>query len=384
LTIKITLRNPINQQQTLDYFIEPDTSQLAQDWVTALKQDLLAPKLMLEKNYCFIGFAKTSRTLEYLCEQLNCAVYQINTFNRARVWQNAGLPDYQIEEWFSPDVVRYGTEYPVAEGGNQPYDVGLQVKHNVMNRLHYHFEQLQGTVWNLSGYYQLADYNTKYAIRQLNNICHEIESLVLSQRKAHAQPEWQRPSQITTWLAAPRHELTDQHRQGFLQNGYDRQFGHVYMHWTQIGKTLIEIFRDEGAPELTETICSAINELRFYSGEFDIEWGKDVVYNSAHTPWHTDEQDRFKEWLIANNRDPADPKLSLGYLHLGQVDLLRSFGTQDPETIWESMSQHLDIYKIEVDGVSATYDYCWTDVDHKEQQIAMMKPGYDYQTRIQQ
>jgi hypothetical protein len=367
----------------LDYFIEPDTSPLAQDWVAALKQDLITPKLMLEKNYCFIGFAKTSRTLEYLCEQLNHAVYQINTFNRARIWQNAGLADYQIEEWFSPDVVRYGTEYPVAEGGNQSYDVGLQIKHDVMNRLHYHFEQLQGTVWNLSGYYQLADYNTKYAIRQLNNICHEIESLVLSQRKAHAQPEWQRPSQITTWLTAPRHELTDQHRQGFLQNGYDRQFGHVYMHWTQIGKTLIEIFRDEGAPELTETVCSAINELRFYSGEFDIEWGKDVVYNSAYTPWHTDEQNRFKEWLIANNRDPADPKLSLGYLHLGQVDLLRSFGTQDPTTIWESMSQHLDIYKIEVDGVSATYDYCWTDVDYKEQQIAMMKPGYDYQARTQ-
>jgi hypothetical protein len=107
------------------------------------------------------------------------------------------------------------------------------------------------------------------------------------------------------------------------------------------------------------------------------------VYNSAYTPWHTDEQNRFKEWLIANNRDPADPKLSLGYLHLGQVDLLRSFGTQDPTTIWESMSQHLDIYKIEVDGVSATYDYCWTDVDYKEQQIAMMKPGYDYQARTQ-
>jgi hypothetical protein len=147
-----------------------------------------------------MGFAGTARTLDYLCDQLNQAVWQINLFNRLGEWQRLGLADYQIEDWFAPDVVRYGLEYPIASGGNQPYEVGLQVKHSVMNRLHNHFEVLQGTVNRLSRYYQAADYATKYAIRQLNNICHEIESLVLSQRKKATNPEWQRPSQITTWL----------------------------------------------------------------------------------------------------------------------------------------------------------------------------------------
>jgi hypothetical protein len=235
-------------------------------------------------------------------------------------------------------------------------------------------------VWNLSQYYKLADYDTKYAIRQLNNICHEIESLVLSQRKRYAQPEWQRPSQITTWLCAPRYDLKDEHRLDFLTNGYDRKFGHVYMHWTQIGKTLFEVFRDEGAPELTETVCEAITELRYYSGEFDVEWGRDVIVGGG-LPWHDKEQEDFKKWLIANNMDIQDPTLSLGYLPLGEVLLEKSFGTTDYTIIWQRMEQYLDIYKIEVDGISAVYDYCWSQDSYQQLQIDMMRPGYDYQMR---
>jgi len=377
--IKITLRNPVDRTSTLDCWIVPNDTQLARDWITALKQ-LLQSNCMLEKNYCFMGFAGTARTLEYLCIQLNQAVWQINLFNRSGEWQRLGLEDYQIEDWFAPDVVRYGRDYPVAIGGNQPYAVGLQVKHSVMNRLHNHFEVLQGTVNNLSRYYQAADYPTKYAIRQLNNICHEIENLLLSQRKRVSNPEWQRPSQITTWLCAPRYHLTDEHRQGFVTNGYDRVLGGVYMHWTQIGKTLFEVFRDEDAPVLDGATCEAITHLEYYSGEFDIEWGRDVTRGGAQ-PWHDGEQDRFQTWLTANNLDPQDPQLSLGYLPVAQVDLVRSFGTDNPEVIWQQLETHLDIYKITVDGVEATYDYCWSDPDHAQQQIDMMQPGYDYQRK---
>ena len=98
-------------------------------------------------------------------------------------------------------------------------------------------------------------------------------------------------------------------------------------------------------------------------------------------PWHDSEQDRFQTWLAANNLDPEDPKLSLGYLPVAQVDLVRSFGTDNPEAVWQQLETHLDIYKITVDGVEATYDYCWSDPDHAQQQIDMMQPGYDYQRK---
>jgi hypothetical protein len=233
---------------------------------------------------------------------------------------------------------------------------------------------------NLSDYYYVADYETKYAIRQLNILCHEIETLILSQRKARVIPEWMRPSQITTFLHAERYTLTDEHKQGFLTNGYDRKFGHVYMHWAQIGKTLIEVFRDEDAPELTDTVCEAINSLEYYSGEFDIEWAKDVT-RANNYPWVVKFETEFTDWLTKNGLDPQDPDLSLGYLPIGQVDLLASFGTEDMFEIWDKLSNHLDIYSIEIDGVKQIFDYCWSDADYKQQQIEMMRTGYDFSSR---
>ena len=355
--VKVVLRNPVNKKQQLDYVIEAQDHELAHDWIQAL-QGLLHSGKLLEKNFCFMGFPTTSRDLPYLCDELNQAVNQINSF----------FPEYQIKEIYTPETV---VAHDYADHG---------VNHELMNTLHNHFERLQGTVWNLSDYYQQADYATKYAIRQLNNICHEMENLILSQRKARTDPFWVRPSQITTWLTADRYDLKPQHRRGFVINGYDRVLGGVYMHWTQIGKTLFEVFRDEGAPELTDTVCEAITELRYYSGEFDVEWGNSVTMGGKN-PWHNKQQTEFQAWLRANQRDPNDPNLSLGYLPIGQVDLIGSFGTSDGQQIWNTLGNYLDIYRIEVNGVSQTFDYCWTDQDYKQQQIDRLRPGYDHQLR---
>lgn len=371
--IKVVLRNPLDKNDLVDYTIVPNDTLLAQDWVDALKA-LLVRGNLVEKNFCFMGFPHTARNLGYLCKELNDAVYKINLFNRKGIWPTP----YVIEEYFTSDSVRFGDEYPI---GWDESNLGLGIKHGVMNTLHNHFERLQGTVWGLSDYYKLADYETKYAIRQLNNLCHEMENLCLSQRKQATTPQFIRPSQITTFLQAQRHELKPEHRQGFIANGYDRVFGGVYMHWTQIGKTLFEVYRDEHAPKLTDTVCEAINELKYYSGEFDVEWGRDTVYGGANCEWHTKELDGFYAWLEANNRDRNDPTLSLGYLPLGQIDLDGSFGNNYPENVWAILKDHLDIYRIEVGGVSQTYDFCWSDSDYKQMQINMMKPGYDYSSR---
>lgn len=357
-SIKVVLRNPLNFTDQIDYTISIADNLLARDWSHALKTELQSGRL-LEKNYCFMGFPRTARTLEYLCNELNRAVDTINGSNL----------NYHIPEVFTSDNVR-GFDY--ADNG---------VNHEIMNKLHNHFERLQGTVWALSDYYKRADYETKYAIRQLNNLCHETENLILGQRKEQTAPYWVRPSQITTFLQAQRHDLKGEHRTGFAINGYDRVLGGVYMHWTQIGKTLFEVFRDEGAPELTDTVCEAINELKYYSGEFDVEWGNNITLLGDNNEWHTKEQIEFRKWLIANNRDPADPSLSLGYLPIGQVELIKSFGTEDYQQIWNMLSDHLDIYKIEVGDVVATFDYCWSDNNYKQQQINIMKPGYDYSSR---
>lgn len=348
--VKVTLRNPLDHSDLLEYTIQVYDNPIARDWCAALKE-ILQQGLLLEKNFCFLGFPNTARNLEYLCDQLNDAKDTINNF----------FDDYKIVEEFTPDTLRNG----------------LNPNQDLMNHLHNHFERLQGTVENLSDYYRRADYDTKYAIRQLNLICHELESLMLSLRKQANDPQWVRSSQITTFINCKRYPLTDEHRELFLDNKYDRDFGGVYMHWTQIGKTLFEVWRDEGAPKLTDTVCEAITHLQYFSGEFDIEWGNSV-WDGGPYQWHNQEQQEFRDWLISNGLDPNDPKLSLGYLPLGYVFLDPGC---DPADIRLRIGHYLDIYKIAVDDVEHTFDYCWTDDDYKQQQIDRLKPGYDYSSR---
>jgi hypothetical protein len=150
----------------------------------------------------------------------------------------------------------------------------------------------------------------------------------------------------------------------------------VYLHWAQVGKTQFEVFRDENGADIDAATCSAINSLKFYSGEFDIEWGRDI--NEQNHPWHSKEQQQFREWLTRNGMDYNNPKLSLGYIKIGQVNLNKSFGTEDFAVILKKLSAHLDIYQIHADGVTGTFDYVWSDDNYKQMQIDFLQPGYDW------
>lgn len=383
--VQVVLRDPLNKSQTIDYTFCVNDTALGKDWLNALDDNLINQR-DLEKNFCFLGFPTSPRNIQYLCKELNYYIDVINEFNLTDTWFNHGLDEYYIEEYFSQEAVQFEEKFYVAHptidstGKIIKRPRGLNPKHEILNRLHNHFEVLQGTVWAPSEYYRLANADTKYAIRQLNLLCHELENFILGSRKAKFEPNWVRPSQITTFLHAPRYDLTNEHRQGFITNSYDRRFGHVYLHWAQIGKTLFEVFRDENAPKLnvgsdpgdisigSGATCEAINALKFYSGEFDVEWGSNVIEGSDFY-WHDNAMKRFREWLADNQIDYAADQLSLGYLELGHVDVVKSFGTDDRQAIWQILGEHLDIYKIEHNGISATYDYCWSDSDFKEKQF---------------
>ena len=350
--IKVTLNN-------LSYYIElnqltryRDMDQLGHRWLTALKKNLES-KLILEKNFCFLGWPDSKRDLNYLCEVLNKNIAQINSFKFN--------PEYPKLQTFKP----FDFQHSLPE---------LRLKHDTCNQLHRYFEDLQGQSWNLSPYYKMADNETKYAIRQLNNLCHEIESLVLAIRKKAFEPEWTRPSQITTFLHAPRYELQDDDFEFFKHNRYDRELGGVYLHWSQIGKTLFEVFRDndEAVGE------GGINHQQYYSGEFDIEWGQTINENTFD--WKKEEMDQFRSWLKNNNHDWNDPKLALGYIKLGQVDLKRSFGTENFLEIYNKLSNNLNITKIEIIEAKTTdceYSYSLESSDWKQIQINAMKAGYE-------
>ena len=354
------------------YYIQTYDTPLGHRWIEALR-DNLKQKRVLEKNFCFLGFADSKRDLTYLVRELNKSVEQINSFTFD--------PPYQKIHPFVADDFQYSSSLPIgkAVNGDEKVTPGLRLKHDACNLLHRYFEELQGTAWDISLYYKQADYDTKYAIRQLNNICHEIESWVNADRKKAFEPEWMRPSQITTFLNAPRKELHDEDFDLFKQNRYDRELGGVYLHWSQVGKTLYEVFKDEHAPVMTEALCSEINHQKYYSGEFDVEWG-DTITEKTHK-FKKQEMDEYRAWLKSNNYDWEDPKLSLGYIKIGQVDLQRTFGASATfKEIYDTLSKNLNITNIKTmsnQTIECEYPYTLDSEDWQQIQIEGLKRGYE-------
>ena len=340
-------------------------------FLKALRENLQKQRV-LEKNFCFLGFADSKRNLKFLVKELNSQIQQINSFKFA--------PTYQHIHPFVEDDFQFSSNLPIgkAVNGDESVTPGKRLKHEACNLLHRYFEELQGTAWQISDYYRQADYQTKYAIRQLNNICHEIEGWVNSDRKKAMEPEWIRPSQITTFLNAPRHDLHEEDYQLFKENRYDRELGGVYLHWSQVGKTLFEVYRDEHAPAMTEALCSEINHQKYYSGEFDIEWGRTIVEDTFE--WKKAEIKGYKTWLAENGYDWQDPKLSLGYIKLGQINIMDNFGTDDFLKVYARMQNNLNISRITVTGtkeMTCEYPYRLDDDNWKKIQMDYLKVGYE-------
>ena len=366
-TVPSTLENKIiidynGNEVTVDVYDTP----LGKRFLDALK-DNLSQKRILEKNFCFLGWADSKRDLNFLCRELNKSIEQINSFTFD--------PPYERIDPFVADDFQYSDRLPVGKDDNLK---GLRLKHDACNLLHRYFEELQGTAWQLSPFYIQADYKTKYAIRQLNNICHEIESWVDAYRKQVIEPEWMRPSQITTFLNAPRYDLHEEDYELFKENRYSRELGGVYLHWSQVGKTLYEVYRDEDAPKMTEALCSAINHQKYYSGEFDIEWANTITEDTYH--FKKEEMDGYRTWLKENNYDWEDPKLSLGYIKIGQVDLEKSFQNNTFTGIYDAMKDNLNINGIKITGNDVSendFPYTLESENWKLIQMEALKKGYE-------
>ena len=338
--IEITLRGK-NDSDLYNIWINVADNSLSRKWLGALNH-LIENDYHLEKNYCWLGWTSTARDLEYLCVQINRSIHAINSSNL----------NYQINDWFTPAGV-------VLED--------LDVNHDRMNQLHRYFEDLQGWSGGISNYYNQADPETRWHIRQLNLLCHELESLVLSMRKDVQAPEWKRPSQLMCWLNAPRFELEEADYDLFGIDTINRSMGGVYVGVNKaVGKHHWEVFCDEGRDSrINELVTSSLRSQTQAAGDFDIEWARDPGSYS----WQITKLREFKDWLSANGFDPDDNSLTIGHPQVGQVDLKRSFGTTAYAEIWSQLSTKLDVYKIRTSSAEATYEYRWGDSDYMERQI---------------
>ena len=88
----------------------------------------------------------------------------------------------------------------------------------------------------------------------------------------------------------------------------------------------------------------------------------------------------FRSWLKLNDFDWEDPKLSLGYIKLGQVDMKLSFQNKPFLDVYNIMKNNLNIKSIHTIGSRSwenEYPYSLDSEDWKQIQINAMKAGYE-------
>tara|TARA_R110000823_G_scaffold20306_6_gene62274 strand:+ start:4967 stop:6037 length:1071 start_codon:yes stop_codon:yes gene_type:complete len=338
----------------LTVYIDIFDNSLSRKWLVAFN-NLIQHNYHLEKNYCFHGFVDHTRNGPYILDQVNKSINAINQANLG----------YTIDDYFSMDN-------SISDDPSVGWGKVRNLNHDKLNQLHRYFEDLQGTSGNMAEYYNRADYVTKWHIRQLNNLCHEFESWALSYRKEVEAPEWRRPSQLMCWLHAPRFTLDEEDYELFGIETIGRPMGGVFVGVNKaIGKHHWEVFNDEGRDSrIDELTTTSLRSQTVAAGDFDVEWG---VQTSLYE-WQQRKFKEFREWLIANNFDPADKSLTIGHPQIGQVNLKKTFGTTVTDEIWKQLTARLNVRSITTGTHTATYNYSWADADYKERQIASLWP----------
>jgi len=351
--VNIILRNPLDETQLHTLSLIPKDAPIARKWLEKLRVCLIND-LKVEKNYCWVGWPDSPRDLNYLTAELNKHVKTINNYNKSPkcMWTE----EYYITEEFFPfDVM------------TKEFDVN----HDLFNRLHHHFEVLQGQVWNISDWFKNADNETRYAIRQLNNLCHEMEILIKQIRAKKHHPEYMNPASIIAFLDGPREELeTEDHDYFTLQRGG----GRVYLGYCQIGKIHWEAFID-GDQHIGE---DGVSGLRYVSGEITIDFGADTVTGKAHQ----NKIAEYAQWLEKNGLRLEDKSLAHGWLHVADVDFTQYKNADlNLQQTQEFLSNFLDIYKIQIvenDAVAVenTFDYHWNKSNFEQQQKVTLFSTY--------
>ena len=137
-----------------------------------------------------------------------------------------------------------------------------------------------------------------------------------------------------------------------------------------VGKHHWEVFCDEGRDSrVAELVTTTLATQTLACADFDIEWAN----NPGTFPWQIQQLAEFRQWLTANGFDPEDPALTIGHPRVAQVDLQRSFGTEDYRSIWSRLNTRLNVSAVRTGTAQAKYPYCWSDPDYTELQIKELK-----------
>lgn len=256
----VLCKSPGDPLDVLSLFYKLRDIPLAQRWCQALKHNLEKKKEILDR---FVDLGRDLRTAERdLCQAVST-----------------------IEEYW-PGMMDFDSQKPISQ--------------EVLNRLHRRFEDMIGSIDQPRIFYRLAPSHVKKAILDLNHRIHEIEAM---HSKNHVPGS---SGQIYFELAGvDRFPLEDLDYSYFSMNV---SFGDMFLHYTQLGKQIYDVFRDQD-----QSVSQGnIRPLRYYSGEFNIFF---FDCQLEHI------RPELINWMTERGMDPQDPKHALGWLIIAKLDV---------------------------------------------------------------
>lgn len=269
MSIEIGFMNQKGEYYPLKFALE-NANPISKIWADKLKS-FIKGDAKLETRWT--GFALERRSNEVLCQKLENCIKHIN------------------DSWLNSE---FGY---VIELENVPRDYPTEV-HNIV---HHHFEILMGQVWNPSKWYRLMEERKDWEliswVRGLNDISHELEAVKIG-----------KPFLCTTFWSEKgiqKDELPNEVEDWFR---LDLEFGAIYLHYAQLGKTWQEVVWDDDDHIFEENITP----FSLISGEFDLSFDSDGLTHQQHIKLLTPK-------LKQLGKDPSDKSLRLGRVKVAQL-----------------------------------------------------------------
>lgn len=190
------------------------------------------------------------------------------------------------------------TQYP-------NYFRGINIPHANMNQddlnyLHKFFTRIRGSVSNSATTYIKANEQVRDAINDYNNLIHRFES-----------HDTGRPRFVVTFYDEMMEDIKID---DFYKFTLENQFGDMCLNYVQIGKQVIDCFRDHDL-----TVDEEIRPMHQFGAAFSVKFCEiDKVYAF-------DINRRVRAWYKNNlmtklGLDSHDPKLSIGWIRVAKLE----------------------------------------------------------------
>ena len=260
-SLKITICDPANFNKEISFDWEVLHTPPALMWFKLLTNLAQIKKRIFPR---FTGFISPHKKMSHLRDNLNQCI----------------------------EIINGGGLYKIAERATDSFDQEFS------NIIHHHFEILSGSYENPSDIYKSSNKIVRKAIAGLNQNIHDMEALTRA-NEFKKSGETGASALICEVVGVPRYKMPEDFLEYFSMK---IEYGDIFLHYSQIGKTWWEVFIDQDQ----EIFPDAIRPLSVISGEFD------AFFYDFKMPDVTKNQ--LDDLLIKCGQDPQNKHLALGYL----------------------------------------------------------------------